>query len=429
MRYGGQVQAAIDLYNEIGRKASPADKCMATYFRNHRYIGSKDKGIISGIIYGMMRRMAEVDYLIESQKGDKSYRLRVLVYLLLDGGSKQTITNICSGDTYAPKPLNKEETRVIKGIDFGALKNAPEYVKLNFPKWLRYSLTQSFGDKLFNVMTAMNEQATTDIRVNTLKTTREALKESLRVDGVHMEETKYSPLGLRMEDRKSVFSTKAFNNGEFEMQDEGSQLIAAFTGVEPGMKVVDFCAGAGGKTLALAAKMNNKGTIHACDVNERRLGEMGKRLKRAGVNNVREKLLVTENDKWVKRNKETQDVVLIDAPCSGSGTWRRSPDSRWKLTQESLAELNEIQARVLQSASRMAKVGGRVVYATCSVLGEENEQQVEAFLKENENFKLVPAKDIDVDIEMPAGVGDYVQLNPYDHGTDGFFIAVLERLS
>lgn len=428
MRYGGQVQAAIDLYNEAGRRAAPLDKCMSTYFRNRRYIGSKDKGNIAGILYGMMRRLGEVDYMIDSVKGDKSYRLRILVYLLLEGASKHELENFCSGDTYAPKLLNNEEKKVIKALDFGVLKNAPDYAKMNYPKWMDWHLKQVFGEKLPQVMQAMNQQATTDIRVNTLKSNIDNLQESLKVENFDMRKAEYSSLCLRMDERRSVFSTKAFKQGAFEMQDEGSQLIAALCGVKSGMKVTDFCAGAGGKTLALSAAMENKGVIYALDINERRLGEMPKRLKRAGVNNVQTKVILTENDKWVKRHKETQDVVLVDAPCTGTGTWRRSPDSRWKITQESLADLTAIQKSVLQNASKMVKKGGRLVYATCSILKEENEHQVEEFLKENPTFRVQPIKDLEVPSNIPEGMEDYLRLNPHDHGTDGFFVAVLEHI-
>lgn len=427
MRYGGQVQAAIDLYNEAGRRAAPLDKCMSQYFRSRRYIGSKDKGNISGILYGMMRRLGEVDYMIDSVKGDKSYRLRILVYLLLDGASKQTIENICSGDTYAPKLLNNEEKKVIKALDFGVLKNAPDYAKLNYPKWMDWHLKQTFGDKLPQVMEAMNQQATTDLRVNTLKSTVDKVQAEMKEEGFDLRRGHYSPLCLRMDERRSVFATKVFKSGAFEMQDEGSQLIAALCRVKAGLKVTDFCAGAGGKTLALSADMGNKGTLCALDINERRLSEMPKRLKRAGVNNVQTHLLSSENDKWVKRHKETQDVVLVDAPCSGSGTWRRSPDSRWKMTQESLAELNDIQSSVLMSAARLVKKGGRLVYATCSVLKSENEEQVAKFLEANPSFKLQPIESVDASIHMPEGQKDFLQLNPHDHGTDGFFVACLVK--
>ncbi|MAI08276.1 MAG: rRNA cytosine-C5-methylase [Magnetococcales bacterium] len=427
MRYGGQVQAAIDLYNEAGRRAAPLDIVMSQYFRNRRYIGSKDKGVVAGILYGLMRRMGEVNFLIESVKGDKSYRLQIFVYLLLEGASKQTIENICSGDTYAPKLLNNEEKKVLKALDFGALKNAPDYVKLNYPKWMDWHLKQTFGDKLSDVMEAMNQQATTDIRVNTLVSSVDKVQANLKDEGFEMRRAEYSPLCLRMDERRSVFSTKAFKDGAFEMQDEGSQLIAALCRVKAGLKVTDFCAGAGGKTLALSADMGNKGTICALDINERRLKEMPKRLKRAGVNNVQTHLIASENDKWVKRHKETQDVVLVDAPCSGAGTWRRSPDSRWKLTQESLAELNEIQSSVLQSAARLVKKGGRLVYATCSVLRSENEEQVEKFLEANPSFKLQPIETVEASIQMPEGQKDFLRLNPFEHGTDGFFVACLVK--
>tara|TARA_R110000868_G_scaffold218576_1_gene468872 strand:- start:9686 stop:11044 length:1359 start_codon:yes stop_codon:yes gene_type:complete len=427
MRYGAQVQAAIDLYNEIGRTNTPADKCMSNYFRNRRFIGSKDKATIAGLIYGLMRRMGEVDYLIESVKGDKSYRMRIFVYMLLDGSTKQLIENICSGDTFAPDLLNKEEKKNISAIDFGALQSAPDCAKYNYPRWMEYSLKKAYGKKLPEIMEAMNQQATTDIRVNTLKSNVENVQAALLKDGFEMRRTPYSQNCLRMDERKSVFVTESFKKGHFEMQDEGSQLIAELCGAKPGDKVVDFCAGAGGKTLALSAMMQNRGGLQALDIHERRLNEMPKRLKRAGVGNVRTRCINSENDKWVKRNKESQDVVLVDAPCSGAGTWRRNPDSRWKLTQETLSELNDIQHSILMSACRMVKKGGRLVYATCSVLEEENEDQVKAFLEARDDFKVVPVNDVETGSAMPVMEGDFLKLNPYDHKVDGFFVAVFER--
>lgn len=427
MRYGAQVQAAIDLYNEIGRTKTPADKCMSNYFRNRRFIGSKDKATIAGLIYGLMRRMGEVDYLIDSVKGDKSYRMRIFVYMLLEGSTKQLIENICSGDTFAPDLLNNEEKKNISAIDFASLKKAPDSAKYNYPRWMEYSLKKAFGKRLPEMMEAMNQQATTDIRVNTLRGNVDAVLAALISDGFEMRKTPYSKNGLRMDARKSIFVTDSFKKGRFEMQDEGSQLIAELCAVKPGDKVVDFCAGAGGKTLALSAAMQNRGGLQALDIHERRLNEMPKRLKRAGVQNVRTKCIVSENDKWVKRHKETQDVVLVDAPCSGAGTWRRSPDSRWKLTQETLAELNDIQHSILMSACRMVKKGGRVVYATCSVLEEENEEQVKAFLEARSDFKVIPVGDIETESNIPEMEGDFLKLNPCDHKVDGFFVAVFER--
>ncbi|MFT7432946.1 MAG: 16S rRNA (cytosine967-C5)-methyltransferase [Alphaproteobacteria bacterium] len=427
MRYGAQVQAAIDLYNEIGRSNSPADKCMSNYFRNRRFIGSKDKATIAGLIYGLMRRMGEVDYLIESVKGDKSYRMRIFVYMLLDGSTKQLIENICSGDTFAPGFLNNEEKKNISAIDFAVLKNAPDCAKYNYPRWMEYSLKRAYGKQLPEIMEAMNQQATTDIRVNTLKGNVDGVLAALIADGFEMRKTEYSRNGLRMDARKSIFVTDSFKKGRFEMQDEGSQLIAELCAVKPGQKVVDFCAGAGGKTLALSACMENKGGLQALDIHERRLNEMPKRLKRAGVQNVRTKVINSENDKWVKRHKETQDVVLVDAPCSGAGTWRRNPDSRWKLTQDSLTELNDIQHSILMSACRMVKKGGRLIYATCSVLEEENEDQVKAFLEARHDFKIIPVNDVETQSNMPVMEGDFLKLNPYAHKVDGFFVAVLER--
>ena len=235
---------------------------------------------------------------------------------------------------------------------------------------------------------------------------------------------------MRFERRVALFGLPAFKQGWFEIQDEGSQLLALLSGVRAGQKVVDFCAGAGGKTLAMAAMMENKGTIYACDVHSKRLEQLAKRSKRAGVHNVRSHLLSSENDKWVKKHAHYADTVLLDAPCTGTGTWRRSPDSRWNLRQENLDDLVELQQSILQSAKRLVKPGGRLLYATCSLLEEENEAQVRQFLDLNPDFSPE-------NFEVPAAMAAYperfknggheIRTFPSLTGTDGFYVASMRR--
>ena len=217
--------------------------------------------------------------------------------------------------------------------------------------------------------------------------------------------------------------------GEVEIQDEGSQLVAALLDAQPGERVVDFCAGAGGKTLAIASQMNNRGRIVACDVNEARVKRCAERLRNAGVHNTEVRVLSSESDRWVKRHKLSFDRVLIDAPCSGTGTWRRNPDARWRETgEDGLANLVALQARILASAARLVKHGGRLVYATCSILPEENEDQVTAFLAANPAFRLVPLGEVEPDLATKVE-GDTLSLTPARHATDGFFAAVLQRVA
>jgi len=272
--------------------------------------------------------------------------------------------------------------------------------------------------------------ASTDLRVNTLKATREEAIAAMKAEGITAAPTQLSPVGLRVHGRPPLATLQCFKDGLIEVQDEGSQLVALLADARPGMRVADFCAGAGGKTLAIAAQMRNKGKIVACDVLEGRIDRAAVRFNRAGVHNVERKALSSERDQWVKRHAGTFDRVLVDAPCTGTGTWRRNPDAKWKLTPEDVAELEQVQRNILDSAWRLVKPGGRLIYATCSLLAEENEAQIEAFLAAHADFKPVPVGEV-----WPGAVGGdcpatsaTLSLTPAQHGTDGFFAAVLERV-
>src|SRR6185312_1481114 len=268
-----------------------------------------------------------------------------------------------------------------------------------------------------------------DLRVNLLKAEREAVYAALARQGIELARTKLSPIGLRLFERVPLGQLDLFKSGAIEVQDEGSQLAALLADARPGMRVVDFCAGAGGKTLALAAAMKNRGHLVASDIAEKRLERATQRLRRAGASIVQRQPLSSARDKWVKRHAQGFDRVFVDAPCTGTGTWRRNPDAKWRLRPEDLAELTALQAEILDSAARLAKPGGRVIYATCSLLAEENEAQVERFLAAHGDFSLRPigavwAETIGV---APPAEGDMLRLTPARHGTDGFFVAVLER--
>jgi 16S rRNA (cytosine967-C5)-methyltransferase len=251
---------------------------------------------------------------------------------------------------------------------------------------------------------------------------------ALRAMGLEARASRMAPYGIRLGQRLSLTSLPMLRSGEVEIQDEGSQLVAMLVGARPGERVVDFCAGAGGKTLAIAAQMNNRGHIVACDVLEARLKRSTERFRRAGFHNIETRLLASETDRWVKRHKLSFDRVLIDAPCSGTGTWRRNPDARWRELDEGLglANLVPLQARILASAARLVKPGGRLVYATCSMLTEENEAQVTAFLAAHPAFRVVPLQEVAPQLGSSAHA-DYLSLTPARHDTDGFFAAVLQR--
>jgi len=396
MRPAAQLQATIELLDHIDQNNYPADRVMAKYFRERRYIGSKDKYAISEQFYAILRQRLSLSYLLEQH--NLSISTRNLAALLIHS-EKQSISDYFNGDKYSPAILYQGDIDTIVSIEFAELDSAPEYIKLNVPKWIAPKLKAVLGDDFESEMTATNQRASTDIRVNLLKSNVQQVSELIKDNSYDFDLSSISPWGLSFKQRVALFNLKEFKQGWFEVQDQGSQLLAQLTNVKAGDRVVDFCAGAGGKTLAMAAMMENKGTIYACDVHSKRLENLTKRTKRGGVHNVRTHVLSSENDKWVKKHKELADVVLIDAPCTGTGTWRRSPDSRWNLSQENVEDLVALQQSILQSAKRLVKPGGRLLYATCSLLNEENEQQVEHFLKNNEGFEAI-------DFDLPQSLKD-----------------------
>jgi 16S rRNA (cytosine967-C5)-methyltransferase len=302
----------------------------------------------------------------------------------------------------------------------------PEEVRGECPSWALAPLRRRFGDSFPREMAALLTAPPLDLRVNPLKTTREAVLRALRDLGLEAEACRLAPYGVRVRERPSLASLPMLKTGEVEIQDEGSQLVAMLVDARPGERVVDFCAGAGGKTLAIAAQMANKGHVIACDVLENRLKRAAERFRRAGLHNIQTRPLASERDRWVKRHKGGFDRVLVDAPCSGVGTWRRNPDARWRVLGPGLDNLLPLQAGILASAARLVKPGGRLVYATCSMLPEENEEQVAAFLAAHPAFHVTPLREAAAQLTDSAHP-DYLSLTPARHDTDGFFAAVLQR--
>ncbi len=309
-------------------------------------------------------------------------------------------------------------------IDHPAMPGA---VRLECPPWALAPLRRRFHDSFGHEMAALLTAAPLDLRVNPIKSTREIMLHALRDLGLQAEASPMAPYGIRVKQRPSLARLPMLKSGEAEIQDEGSQLVAMLVDARPGERVVDFCAGAGGKTLAIAAQMANKGHVIACDVREGRLKRAAERFRQAGLHNIETRLLASETDRWVKRHKGGFDRVLVDAPCSGTGTWRRNPDARWRATEEDgLDNLLSLQARILASAARLVKPGGRLVYATCSMLPQENEDQVAAFLAAHPAFHVVPLSEVApwlTNSDHP----DYLSLTPARHDTDGFFAAIMQR--
>jgi 16S rRNA (cytosine967-C5)-methyltransferase len=429
MRFAGQVQTAIEVLEGIEKSPLPADRFMGVFFKPRRYIGSSDKGVVANLVYDTLRHKAALGYVLGHARLKSTPRTLVLAHLVRSADGVPPVADIFTGERFAPAALTAEEAAALPALKAADLQKAPTHVLGNFPDWLLPHLTAAFGDSLLAEVAALTGRAATDLRVNTLKTTRAALEDTLHTLGYPVVPTPYSPLGLRLPDRRPLFGLEPFQQGHFEIQDEGSQILALLAGASPKMRVVDFCAGAGGKTLVLAAQMRNKGRIDACDVVADRLTDLRPRLARAGADNVQVHVLSSERDAWVKHHKEQADVVLLDVPCTGTGTWRRSPDSKWRLTPDTLSNVCATQASILDSASRLVKPGGRLVYATCSVLPAENHEQVTAFLARTPDFSLRPMPD-----EWAAHLGPtcpvttpMLQLTPLRHGTDGFFAAVLQK--
>ena len=426
MQAPAQLQATIELLDDIAETRYPADRTMANYFKKRRYIGSKDKAVISENFYTVLRKMGSYSWLLQAAGVPiNSKHLCAVLLKELGLSSKEYFID----QQYAPGRLPETIEQALDAIDLLTLDEAPQWVKLNIPEWLYDSFVDVYADKLIDEMSAINSQACTDIRVNTLKSTRKQVLHFLSKAGLEAKATTLAPSGLRFDKRVALFSLPIFKQGWFEIQDEGSQLLALLSGAKAGQTVVDFCAGAGGKTLAMAALMKNKGSIYACDVHSKRLEQLSIRAKRAGVHNIRTHVLSSEKDKWVKKRLGFADVVLIDAPCSGTGTWRRSPDSRWNLSAESLANLSELQSSILESASRLVKPGGTLIYATCSVLRQENENQDERFLHANEGF--VPAKELLDRFALDESKVDIdehrVRTSASKTGTDAFFASIMMK--
>ncbi|HEX7969579.1 MAG TPA: RsmB/NOP family class I SAM-dependent RNA methyltransferase, partial [Stellaceae bacterium] len=395
MTPGACIEAAIGLLDEIEAGGAPADDIVANYFRRHRFAGSKDRGAISEHIYAVLRHRAALDWWIarEGRGLPVDARRRLLAALMLvEGWEKAAIARACDGDRFRPAPLSREEDRFLAALSGQKLehRDMPPEVRGNYPAWLTPHLEAVFGRSLMREVAALNEGAALDLRMNLLKADdREKLRAALQREGVEAARTPLSPLGLRVFERIPLATLDAFRDGLVEVQDEGSQIAAQLADARPGMRVVDFCAGAGGKTLALAGGMENRGHLVACDISEKRLERATQRLRRAGVSIVQRVPLTGERDKWVKRHTAGFDRVFVDAPCTGTGTWRRNPDAKWRLRPQDLAELTALQAEILDSAARLAKPGGRLIYVTCSLLREENEAQIERFLASHGDFALV----------------------------------------
>ncbi len=424
MRDGARQQAAIEILSSLESQRRPAADAVKEWMLGHRFAGSKDRAEIGDLVFGALR-----------WKQSSAWRMgadapRAWVWGALRWGfgkSAEWISQSTQDDPHAPAPPTESE---LKSLVADNIATAPAWVRGDYPEWLDASMARVFGDARAEEGTALAAAAPLDLRTNTLKTTREkliaALGESPKLKAPP-QPTPHAPDGVRIpwaQGRTFPWATEqSFLKGWFEVQDEGSQLAALLCGVRPGMQVADVCAGGGGKTLALAARMENKGQIFAHDIDGARLAPLRERLERAGVRNVQIRTPKRTQDALADL-RGRMDVVLVDAPCTGAGTWRRSPDSKWRLRPNALAKRLEEQRAALALAAPLVKPGGRLVYVTCSVLPEENEDQVAAFVAANPEFTAaaLPPQ------AAPAHArGLAVQMTPLLTGCDGFFVAALEK--
>ncbi len=418
------VDGLAQLLSQVLRFDGPADAVMSRYFKQHARLGSRDRSLIAEAVFFALRRYATLRWIMQPADPQRAPRLAALITLGRQHGAV----------ALDPRALRNDERAVRHALAM-RLATAPLAVQAEMPTWLYRRLCSQYDD-VQPLLAALTEAAPLDLRVNTLRAKRDDVLGELRSATrqhapLRADPTPYSPEGIRLGDKPGLTRWPLYQDGKIEVQDEGSQLIARLVAPRRGEMLVDFCAGAGGKTLALGSLMRSTGRIYAFDIHARRLAGLGPRLKRSGLSNVHPATISSENDPRVKRLAGKIDRVLVDAPCSGSGTLRRNPDLKWRFDETELARVNAVQHSVLRAASRLLKPGGRLVYATCSLLAEENQAVVERFVAEHPQFAPVPAAEIlrAQAIEIPAlerFVPFFVMLPPL-HGTDGFFAAALQR--
>ncbi|PIT75564.1 RsmB/NOP family class I SAM-dependent RNA methyltransferase [Limnohabitans sp. G3-2] len=422
------LDACADLVRLVLQFEHPADAVVSRYFREHRALGPRERATLAETAFAVLRKKLLFEQLARSGSGPKERKLAILGFF----GPRDFLTS-------ALNDTEKKWLATCDAIPADALM-APH--RHNLPEWMAQALQAQLGEDFWALAENLQQAGTLDLRVNLFQAKRNDIQKELAQAGIASEPTPYSPWGLRLQGKPALQKTDAFTRGAIEVQDEGSQLLALLVDAHRGEMVVDFCAGAGGKTLALGAAMRSTGRLYAFDVSGHRLDALKPRMARSGLSNVHPAAIAHERDERVKRLSGKIDRVLVDAPCSGLGTLRRNPDLKWRQKPQAMQELTEKQQAILQSASRMVKSGGRLVYATCSVLPEENERIAQAFSAANPDFvPLNVAQELDrlkvpnaASLCSPAPVGEppsdapsegaFLRLWPHRHATDGFFAAV-----
>ncbi len=410
-----QFSSVIEALNLILPLTSPADVSLRRFFRERPQLGSHDRAVVAETIYAILRRRLLLEAL--APRGTPR-EMALLALVKLDGKSIRELEPL----------LEKGEVEWLsqaKGVDVGSL---PFAVQADLPDWIAEKLIAQYGEgETLQLARALREPAPLDLRVNTMLANRDEVLRQLAQEGIGAAATPHSPVGVRLVDKPALQTHPLYLQGRIEVQDEGSQLLGFLLAPKRREMVVDFCAGAGGKTLLLGALMHSQGRLYAFDVSDKRLSNLKPRLARSGLSNVQPQLIDSERDNRIKRLAGKIDRVLVDAPCSGLGTLRRNPDLKYRQTPEGVKELIEKQSAILASAASLVKPGGRLVYGTCTFLREENEDVVEAFLAKHPDFELVNAKEALAKQRIEIECDAMMRLTPHRHGTDGFFAALLER--
>ncbi|WP_418315933.1 RsmB/NOP family class I SAM-dependent RNA methyltransferase [Piscinibacter sakaiensis] len=416
------LELTTELLHRVLQFSAPADKVVSEFFREHRGLGARERHTLAETTYAVLRKRLLFQHLAQSGKGEMERRLALLGWQGNEG--------------FLRAALNEAEQQWLARVATIDAAGLPDKLRHNLPDWLAQALASELGDDFWPLIDSLNQGAPLDLRVNTVKARRDEAIATLAAAGIDAKPTPHSPWGLRIDGKPALQKLPLFTDGGVEVQDEGSQLLALLTDAKRGEMVVDFCAGAGGKTLALGAAMRNTGRLYAFDTSGHRLAAMKPRLARSGLSNVHPVQIAHERDERIKRLAGKIDRVLVDAPCSGLGTLRRNPDLKWRQSPEAIAEMAEKQLAILLSASRLLKPGGRLVYATCSLLAAENEAIAAAFearLAETRTASftaLAAAELLERAHVADAGQlvrGAHLRLWPHRHQTDGFFAAVWQR--
>ena len=422
MTPAARIQAAIEILGRMDETALPADRFLRDWFRARHFMGSKDRAAVAERVYDVLRHRASCAW----RMGRDDARSLAIGSLLREAISASEIQKLFSDGAYGPSPLTADEEHAIANPP---PVSPPRHVLGEYPGWLEPELARAFGAGLLEEMQAMLSRAPVDLRVNTLRASQGEILVGLRSLGIEAEAMPFAPHGIRIpsaEGLSALQHTRFFQTGAFEFQDEASQMAAILCGAKPGERVLDLAAGAGGKSLAMAAAMQNRGEILAFDTDRVRLKQIGPRARRAGVTII---AATNEHGGPLWANGKF-DVVLVDAPCSGSGAWRRNPETKWRLTPQRLAGLTGLQGQLIDDGARHTKPGGRLIYATCSVLPCENEDVIDAFLARSTGFWRLSASEIwcsAADSEPPPGMGEYFRASPWKTGTDGFFVCIMTQ--